>query len=123
MSITKRPYRRITPATVAQHRAQVLLHGNGSRAVDYQTPGYLNPGDRAYRLQKKSEGIATGQFIDDNLEQIGVDAIHRLGDLVNSTDERIAQKSVHYTIDHIRGQATKKSISLTGKLNIQSVLD
>jgi len=123
MSITKRNYRRITPQTVAQHRAQALLHGNGTRAVTVATPGYQNPGDRAFRIQKKADSIATPQFIDEQLDQIGVDAINRVGDLVNSTDERIAQKSSHYVIDHIRGQATKKSISLTGKLNIQSVLD
>lgn len=118
-----RKYQVITPQTVAIHRARKIIHGNGTAVVRATDPGYYSPKDRAYRLAKKSEGIATGQFIDEQLEQIGVDAIHRLGDLVNSTDERIAQKSTHYAIDHIRGQATKKSISLTGKLNIQSVLD
>lgn len=123
MSVTKRIYKTITPETVAVHRARKLIAGNGSAAVRQGEPGYFNPGSRAHRIAKKSKGIATGQFIDEHLEQIGVDAINRLGELVNSTDERVAQKSVHYTIDHIRGQATKKSISITGKLNIQNVLD
>lgn len=120
---TKRVYKKITPQAVAVHRARVALYGNGTNAVRETEHEYYAPEQRAYKLAKKSKGIATSQFIDEQLEQIGVDAINRLGDLVNSTDERIAQKSTHYAIDHIRGQATKKSINLTGKLNIQSVLD
>lgn len=123
MNTTKRVYKHITPETVAIHRARKLIHGNGTAVVRATDPQYFDPSSRAFKIAKKSKGIATGQFIDEQLEQIGVDAINRLGDLVNSTDERIAQKSTHYAIDHIRGQATKKSISLTGKLNIQSVLD
>jgi hypothetical protein len=123
MNTKPRIYKAITPETVAIHRARKLIAGNGTAAVRQGQEGYFNPSARAHKIEKKSKGIATAQFIDEKLEQIGSDAINRLGDLVNSTDERIAQKSVHYTIDHIRGQATKKSISLTGKLNIQNVLD
>lgn len=118
-----RIYKRVTANAVAIQKAQELLYGNGTAAIRKYQPEYFSPKDRAYRLAKKSEGIATTEFIDQQLQQIGVDAINRLGDLVNSTDERVASKSVMYTIDHLRGQATKKSISLTGKLNIQSVLD
>lgn len=99
------------------------MYGNGTNAVRSTEDQYFSPEQRAFQIKKKSKGVATSQFIDDKLEQIGVDAINRLGELVNSTDEKVAQKSTHYTIDHIRGQATKKTISLTGKLNIQSVLD
>jgi hypothetical protein len=123
MEKTVRIYKHITPEAVAIQRARQLVHGNGTAAVRASEPGYFAPSARAYKLVKKSKGIATAQFIDEQLQQIGVDAIHRIGDLVNSTDERIAQKSSQYVIDHIRGQATKKSISLTGKLNIQNVLD
>jgi hypothetical protein len=123
MEKTVRIYKHITPEAVAIHRARALQHGNGTAAVRASDPGYFAPQFRAYKLAKKAKGIATAQFIDEQLQQIGVDAIHRIGDLVNSTDERIAQKSSQYVIDHIRGQATKKSISLTGKLNIQNVLD
>ena len=121
---TKRKYTRITPAEKARFKALEALHGgNGSQAVRELTPHILNVGNRAYQIRKKEEKENTVDYIDDRLQQIGVDAIDQLADLVLSTDERIRTKNVHYVIDHLRGQATKKSITLHGKANIQSVLD
>lgn len=120
---TPRVYRRITPYEIGQFIGLKALEGSGTKAVRRLGLGYLAPHDRAFRIQRKAEGIDTGKFIDDTLQQIGVDAINRVGELVNSTDEAIATKNAHYAIDHIRGQATKKQVTLHGKFNIQNVLD
>lgn len=123
-----RPYRRITQRELARYKAEVIAHGNGTaavRAIDriLRGPSYLNAGDRAWRLQKKSEDVTAIDFIDQQLEQIGIDSINRVGIMVNSKNEAIATKNSHFIIDHLKGKATQKSISLTGKLNIQNVLD
>lgn len=119
----KRVYKRITAQTVAKHRARVILDGNNTRAVENTEDEYTSPKDRGYRIAKKSEAIPTLQYIDDSLQQIGAEAIQELGELIHSNDERIKSKNVHYAIDHLRGKAVQKSVTLTGKLNIQSVLD
>lgn len=118
-----RQYRKITPAQIAEYKALKAIHGNGSAAVRVLEPTRLSPKDRAFRLAKKGEEQSTLDFIDNQLQQSGIDAVNRLGKLVNSSDERIAAKVSTYIIDQLRGQATKKSINLHGKANIQSVLD
>lgn len=122
---TKQPrtYKKITAAQLAEFKALKALHGNGSAAVRALEPTRLAPGQRAYRFVKKGETQQTADYIDNQIQQIGVDAINRIGKLVNSSDERVASKNSQYIVDHIRGQATKKSISLSGKLKFQSVLD
>jgi len=119
----KRHYKRITAQTVAAHNAKLALTGNGTRTVETTDPEYQSPHDRAYRIRKKSDSMPTLQYIDDSLQQIGAEAVQELGELIHSHDERIKTKNVHYAIDHLRGKAVQKSIALTGKLNIQSVLD
>lgn len=119
----KRTYKKITPRTVAQHVAQVALEGNGTQAVRAIDPEYRAPQARAHRIVTKSKDVAVGEYIENSLEQIGSEAIDRIGELVHSEDERIATKNAHYVVDHIRGKAVQRNISLTGKLNIQSVLD
>lgn len=118
-----RAYKLITPATVAQHRALTVLHGNGTAAVRENEPGRLGPKHRAFRIKTKSNQVAASEFIEDQLQQIGVDAVNRLGMLVNSSDERIAGVNTRYVLDQIRGKAVVRSVNLTGKINIQSVLD
>lgn len=63
------------------------------------------------------------QYIENGLEQIGSEAIDRVGELVHSEDERIATKNAHFVIEHLRGKAVQRNISATVRLNIQSVLD
>lgn len=118
-----RQYHKITPEQIAGLDALTALLGNGSSAVRALTPSVKNPGNRAWHIQKKSQKENTEKFIDDQLQIIGVDAINRIGEVVSSNDEKIALKASTYVVDHIRGQATKKSIALTGKLNIQNILD
>lgn len=119
----KRIYRKITSYEVGVFLGLKALEGNGTKAIRRLGLGYLAPHDRAFKLSRKAEEQDTGTFIDEKLQQIGVDAVNRVGELVNSTDEAIATKNAHYTIDHIRGQATKKQVTLHGKFNIQNVLD
>lgn len=119
----KRPYRRITPRTVAEHNAQVLISGNGSAAVREKHPEYKAPHIRAHAIVKKNNSVNALQYIDNSLEQIGSEAIDRVGELVHSEDERIATKNAHFVIEHLRGKAVQRNISATVKLNIQSVLD
>ena len=119
----KRHYKRITAATVAKHKARAIIDGNNTRAVETTDPEYTAPHDRGYRIQKKSESMPTLQYIDDSLQQIGAEAVQELSVLVNSDDEAIRTRNVHYAIDHLRGKAVQKSVSFTAKMNIQSVLD
>lgn len=120
---TKRPYRKITPLTVAEHQAQAVLSGNATQAVRNMNPEYLRPDNRAVRIQAKASIVNAGEFIDNSLQQIGAEAIERIGELVHSEDERIATKNAHYVVDHIRGKAVQRSITATTKFNIQNVLD
>lgn len=119
----KRQYNRITPTVVAAHVAAKAFHGNGSAAVRALTPTVLNPGDRAYRLRKLAEQETPSAYIDTQMEQIGIDAINRLGKLVNSDDERVASNVSKYVVDHIKGKAVTRSIGVTARTTIQSVLD
>ena len=127
MSISKnktpRAYNRITAATVAKHQALEIKHGNGSAAVRITNPELLNEGERAFRIRKKSKQIDALQYIDDSLQQISSEAVQELGELVHSDDARLRLKAVTYAIDHVRGKAVQKSVSITGKSNIQNVLD
>lgn len=130
MSITKqkttkpkRAYRRITAKTVAEQKALETMLGNASAAVRALTPTVLNPGDRAWHIRKKSEEQNSVDFIDDTMQQIGVDAINRVGKLVNSSDEKVATRNAHYIIDHLRGQAVRRSESKHVALTIEAVLE
>lgn len=119
----KRVYKKITPRTVANHATQAVLSGNNTAAVRELEPEYLAPDARAVRIvAKRSTGNAL-EYIDDTLQQIGSDAIERVGELVHSEDERIATKNAHFVIEHLRGKAVQRNISATVRLNIQSVLD
>ena len=120
---TKRKYYRITPAQMASFEALEAMLGNGSAAARVISPGLRQPGHRAFVIRKKAKEENAESFIDTQLQVIAVDAVNGLGELVASADEKTRLKAIMYSIDHIRGQATKKSIALTGKLNIQNVLD
>lgn len=118
-----RKYRRITTQTVAEFKAAEIEHGNGSEVIRRQYPETLNKGNRAFRIRKNSQKLPASEFIEQQLQQIGVDAVNRLGQLVNSSDERVAGVNTRYAIDQLRGKAVVRSVNLTGKVNIQSVLD
>ena len=119
----KRTYKKITPRTVAIHAAHEIVEGNGAAAVRATDPEYRDEYSRANRIARKSNNETAAEYIDKGLEQISESAMQRVGELVQSRDERIATKNAHFVIEHIRGKAVQRNISLTGKLNIQSVLD
>lgn len=125
---SKRPYRQITNDEIARYKVAKLRYGNGTQAViaiahALHGTSYLAPHDRSFRILKKAEKKSTLDFIDEQFQRIGIDAVNRVGQLTNSRDERIATKNSHFVIDHLRGKATQKSISLHGKINIQNILD
>lgn len=120
---TKRAYRRITPATVAKHKADILLAGNGTAAIRENEPDYRAPDKRSQQILSKTPDQNTVEYIETSLQQIGATAIQRLNELVQSEDERVAGVNTRYAIDQLRGKAVTKSVSLVGKVNIQSVLD
>ncbi|MCA9325959.1 hypothetical protein KDA23_07955 [Candidatus Saccharibacteria bacterium] len=119
----KRTYRKITPRTVAEHQAQAILSGNGTQAVRDIEPEYTAPRQRAVRIVAKSNTVTAGEYIENSLQQIGGEAIERIGELVHSEDERIATKNAHFVVEHIRGKAVQRNLNANVKLNIQSVLD
>ena len=127
MAISKqkgaRHYKKITPRTVAEHNARAVLSGNATQAVREIDPEYIDPSSRAVRIARKSNVVNAGEFIDNAMQQIGTDAIERIGELVHSEDERIATKNAQYVVDHIRGKAVQRSIGVTARFNIQNVLD
>lgn len=120
---TKREYIKITPSQIAKYKALEALVGNGTEAIRRLNPTLLSPKDRAYRIAKKSEEQNTVDFIDDSLQLIGVDAINRIGMMVNSTDERVATKNAHYIVDHLRGQAVRRTEAKHLNLTIEAILD
>jgi hypothetical protein len=74
-------------------------------------------------IRKKAQELDSGTYIDERLQQIGVESIERIGGLISSVDEGIALKAATFVIDHVRGKALQRSESRSVSLNIQSVLD
>jgi len=118
-----RTYKRITPQTVAQYKAAEALEGNGGAAVRVLEPTRLSPRSRAFRIRTKKNEENTSDFINDQLQQIGIDAVNRLGKLVNSSDERVATKNIHYAIDRLEGKPMQRSESKHLNLTIETVLE
>lgn len=119
----KRQYRLITPLTVAQFEAEKVITGNGTAAIRKLNANYKSPEARSNRIVNKSKQVNASEMIENRLQQIASDAVERVGELVNSEDEKIATKNSHYVIDHIRGKAVQRSITATAKFNIQNILD
>lgn len=118
-----RTYRKITPKEIAQHKALEAELGNGSAAVRAAYPTTIQPGHRAWRIQKISKNMNAVDYIENSMQQIGIDAINRVGNMVNSADERVATKNAHFVIEHIRGKAVQKTEGKRLNINIEAVLD
>lgn len=119
----RKQWRRITPQEIAEHKLLEYKHGNGSQAVREKYPTMLHPGDRAWRIQKMSEKVNALEFIENSMQQIGIDAIQRVGEMVNSSDEGIATRNSHFVLEQIRGKAVQKTENKTLNINIETVLD
>lgn len=117
-----RTYKKITPQTVAQFKAAEALTGNGTAAVRLLETTRIAPKDRAFRIAKKSETQNTSDFINTQLQQIGVDAINRIGKMVNSIDEKVATKNAQYVVDRLEGKPMQRSESKHLNLTIETVL-
>ena len=119
----KRPYKLITPQTVAELTAVELEAGNATAAVRVIEDTRLAPHQRAWRIVKKRKDNNAVDYIETNMQQIGIDAINRVGNMVNSADERVATKNAHFVIEHIRGKAIQKTEGKRLNINIEAVLD
>lgn len=126
MSISKsqpRTYRKISPRTVAIFNAEEIAAGNGSAAVRNMESTRLSPASRAFRIRKKAKEESAIAFIDNALEQIAVDAVQRVGKMVNSVDERIATKNSHFVLEQVKGKAVVRTENKNLNITIESVLE
>lgn len=118
----KRQYKKITPETIAKYKADVLVHGNGTRAIRETEPEYSAPDIRAVRIKAKASEVTAIDYIEDSLQQIGVRAIQRVDEMVLSENEAIATKNSHYVLDHIRGKAVQRSENKNLNITIEQLL-
>lgn len=118
-----RQYKRITPTEIAQYKALEAIEGNGAAAVRSYYPTLLKPKERAWKIRTKKVDTNAVDFIEDSMQQIGIDAIQRVGKMINSSDERIATKNSQFVIDHLRGKAVQRSESKHLNLTIETVLE
>lgn len=118
-----RAYRKITPKEIAEHKVLEVELGNATAAVRALEDTRLAPKQRAWRIVTKRNQDNAVDYIEDTMQQIGVDAINRVGKLVNSVDERVATKNAHFVIDHIRGKAVQRQEGKHLNINIEAVLD
>ena len=119
---SKRPYRKVTAQTIAIHRAQTLAQGSGTRAVQALHDDYDAPEQRSSYILNVSQDLATSDYIEEAMQQIGKDAMQVLGNSVNSTDEAIALRATMYVTDHLRGKAVQRSENKNLNISIESVL-
>lgn len=119
----KRKYRRITAETVAKHKSAQIVTGNGTAAVELVEPGYTSPKDRAYAIAKKAENMPTSQYLEEGLQQIAANGVRELEQLGRDGDDKMRFNVAKLAIEHVRGKAVSRSIAITGKVNVQSVID
>lgn len=99
------------------------MAGNGTRAVELLTPEYgVNAYARAHRIVKKGKEVSNSEYVDSVLEQVAVKAADRLDRLVDSTDEAVATRNVHFALEQKRGKAVQKTQSENVNINIETVL-
>ncbi len=119
---TKRVYRKVTPQVIAKFKALESTQGNGSQAVRVLEPDTPNAGSRAYTISKKVESSDVVTYIDNKLAEQAKPLMDRFKELIESPNESIAQKSVHYGIDQLKGKAISKSINRSEVINIDTVI-
>ena len=119
-------HRNTTPAYLAKYQSTKLAHGNnGSEAIRI-LEGKTDSADirrRAWLLNSKLKQLDANDYIESKINKIGLEAIERIEELVQSPDERIATKNSHFIVEHIRGKAIQRSESKHLNLNIESVLE
>ena len=118
----KRPYRKITPATLANLKAKTVYTGNATQVIRDEYPEYERPDARAYRIVAKSDNVATTDYIEDALQQMGKDAMQTIGNVIIGSDSKLALKASTYVVDHLRGKAVTRAENKTLTISIESVL-
>ncbi len=122
MKPNKRRYRKITPDVVARFAAAKAIEGNATRAVEVLEPDSKAPANRGHAIATKVQELKGLAYIDSQLEQIGEAAIDRIGEAVQSADERIALKASMFVTDHVRGKAVQRTENKNYNLSIEAVL-
>lgn len=118
----RRTYRKVTPELVAKFSALKVANGNGTEAIRELEPDRVNPTQRAHTIQTHLNNGNVNEYISDKLNNLTTPALQRLEELVESPNDNVAQKSVHYIIDHVRGKAISRTISTQQVINIDTVL-
>jgi len=124
---TLRRYRHVTPKALAQYTRAVVEDGQtGVRAAlaiaGDQIETYDQASNLATNMKKKLATSDVTGMVQDSLVKMLPKALHRLGSLVDSENEQIATKNVHYLIDRVAGQATKKVESINVNLSAQMLV-
>ena len=118
-----RTYRKITDKDLIEFERLKLLHGNNTATVRAMYKDEVNPSSRGFHLARKLKQQSASEYIEKGLQQMAEPALKRVGEMVNSGDERIATRNAHFVIDHVRGKAVQRTESKNVNLNIQTVLD
>lgn len=118
----KRVYRKVTPEMVAKFKAVESRTGNATQAVRELEPDRINPTNRAHTIKVHLNNAEVNPYIENRLIELAKPSLDRLGDLIESDNDQVATKNVHYVIDHLRGKAINRSISETRTVNIETIL-
>lgn len=118
----KRRYRKITPTTIARLQAEIAIQGNATAAIRSLEPDSQSPAVRGNSILNKPVATSGAAYIEQYFQQIASDAVELVGSAIRSVDEKIALKAAMFTIDHVRGQAVKRSESRSIKVSIETVL-
>ncbi len=118
----KRVYRKVTPEMLAKFQAVKAQTGNASQAVRELEPDRVNPATRAHTIQQQLNKGEVSSYIEHQLIELAQPALQRLEELIDSPNDQVATKNVHYVVDHLRGKAINRSISETRTINIETIL-
>lgn len=118
----KRHYRRITKDVITRFQAEEVLQGNGTAAVEILEPDSKSPGVRAFEIRKQANQAVDTDHVPNRIQQIAVQAVERINDIVNSTDERVALSASEFIIDHAIGKAVQRNDNVNLNVNIENLL-
>lgn len=122
----RRPYNQITPIEVARFQAETAITHNRTDAVRNLYPELQSPKDRAFRLASRANALAQGDakgYVENRMTELVVEAIDRVGELIDSPNEVVAGTNARYLIDHVQGQAVKRSINRNENITLEALLN
>lgn len=119
----RRHYRHVTANDIARFTALKTTVGNGAKAVrEMYGDEYADDRRRAWLISTKANTLNVSDYVENKVQQIALEAVERLQELVQSPDEQIATKNVHYTLDRQGGKAVQRTESKQITLNIDAIL-